>query len=556
MAFVDTPNIKFPRSSWNMRYTIGDMTKHGLLYPVDCIPTVAGDTFDIDLSALWRMSTPIVPIFGNIKLYYDAFFIPYRLLWENAKKFFGEIESPLDNNYDLQIPSLTVCAPLANAPYSFTSRLGKPIKGMDAGPTIGSTPLSILKERAYVLVWNEYYRPASLINSLNLNKGDFSGTVLGNAIGTYNYSININDNNIGYADDCFPVSKEFDLFTTSLLSPQNGPTVNIPLGEYANVVGSAQFHTVGKPYNLSFSNNGSFLSIGANGSLRSGNITADNIVTTADGELQESNLVADLTNATSASIIALRLAFQTQRFFERQSFAFRYFDFLKVHFGTAPTSLVLQRPEHLGRIVKSINVQDIYSTAGFTEDNATVLGEVGGFSATGFKKQKLLRYTALEPGYILIVCFTRFEQLYSQGFLKEDRRLTLYEQYLPEFVHVGDEAVEQGELFCSNSFGTQKLTFGYNERYYDLHFRPSRVHGLMNPQFENSMSYWSVANDFPSPPSLNRDFIFEDRAPLVRALKTGEAGPDYISYTAINIKRTSPFPVNSIPGLVDHVGNF
>lgn len=563
MDFGKMPVPQYAKSKFKMKpYSISDTMMHGLLYPVDAIPVVPGETISIDISALWRESTPVFPYMGLNKMYYVAFFVPYAQLWENYNAFLlaNNDDQTADNeDFKMSLPYISDKLQLVDfskKPNAFAPRLGKPIAQTNV-------PLSIMKERAYLRIWNDYFRPASLVNPLNLDKSNAPGGGTDDGLGKWNYSITDNDNEITIDSDCLPVAKEFDIFTSALLSPQHGPGVTLPLGDVANVIGTSKLHDVGT-YGISFN----AINSGGTGlhhlytSNTGGSISRLSYSMGEDAQpgtsnlIQQTNLVADLSNATASSILALRLAVQTQLLQERLLYAWRgETDLDLVVYGVHAESLVLQRPDYIGKIQKAINVQDIYSTAGYTEDSATNLGEVGAFSATGIKNENLVRYTPLQQGLILILCFSRFEQQYSNGYLKEDRRLNFLDGYIPMLAHVGDEAIEQGELFASIIPGSKKpedYVFGYNERYYDYKSRFSRANGLTNPNVEGSMPYMTLANNFESAPSLNRDFIFEDRTPLARALKTGENGPDYLSYTLISITRIAPFPVISIPGLMDH----
>ena len=558
MDFGKLPVPEYAKSKFKLKpYTISDTMNHGLLYPVDAIPVVPGETISINISALWRQSTPIVPYFGLNKMYYTAFFVPYAQLWDNWNAFLlanNDDQTSDNEDFQMSIPHVSEPIKLDDKPLAFASRLGKPLQKTNA-------PLSIMKERAYLRIWNDYFRPASLVNPLMLDRSDGPGQKTDYGLGFYNYSIADNNDEITLTDNCLPVAKELDIFTSALLSPQHGPGVILPLGDTANVI-SGSLHDMGDKIRLS----GNFPTF-VDSKLHPlyfrnrGGPAYDVVGKSADAgvegpaiEFTRSNLVADLSNATSASILSIRLAVQTQLLQERLLYAWRgETDLDLVIYGVHAESLVLQRPDYIGKIVKAINVQDIYSTAGYAEDNATVLGEVGAFSATGIKNENLVRYTPLQQGLIMILCFSRFEQQYSQGYLKEDRRLNFLDGLIPMLAHVGDEAIECGELFAMSYLeGPEKHIFGYNERFYDYKNRFSRANGLTNPLMVNSMPYWTLANNFETVPSLNRDFIFEDRTPLTRALKTGVNGPDYISYTLLSITRIAPFPVYSVPGLMDH----
>ena len=84
------PSVAIPRSRWIQEFNHSFSCLHGKLIPIDCFPVLPGDDYSVKKAATEIiMSTPIVPIMGNIKVKITAFFVPMRLLWENTEEFFG-----------------------------------------------------------------------------------------------------------------------------------------------------------------------------------------------------------------------------------------------------------------------------------------------------------------------------------------------------------------------------------------------------------------------------------------------------------------------------------
>ena len=88
--FSMAPNISVPRSRFKMPFNHATSFNHGKLVPIDCFEVLPGDEFHAKMSSIIRMSTPIAPVFGNIKARGHAFFVPMRLIWEHTKEFYGE----------------------------------------------------------------------------------------------------------------------------------------------------------------------------------------------------------------------------------------------------------------------------------------------------------------------------------------------------------------------------------------------------------------------------------------------------------------------------------
>ena len=75
-------------------------------------------------------------------------------------------------------------------------------------------------------------------------------------------------------------------------------------------------------------------------------------------------LYADLTNATSATINQLRLAFATQKFLEIQARGgSRYIEVIKNHFNVTSPDARLQRPEYLGGGSSPVNISPVAQTS-------------------------------------------------------------------------------------------------------------------------------------------------------------------------------------------------
>ena len=246
--FSMSPNISVPRSRFKMPFNHVTSFNHGKLVPVDCFEILPGDEFKCDFSAIIRMSTPIAPIFGNIKARVHAFFIPMRLVWEHTKEFYGENKTSAgyqQNNYT--IPQISLGDSDNPVVGSVMHYLGKPLLNTNTG---GTHNVSCLKERCYALVYNEYYRAQQLQNPILINVGD-SASGSSNGIGTFtdgnsDYSSS-STHNFDWTTTCFNVCKEFDYFTACTISPQYGSAVQLPLGNYAPIVGDDNAkHNVGQ----------------------------------------------------------------------------------------------------------------------------------------------------------------------------------------------------------------------------------------------------------------------------------------------------------------------
>ena len=77
----------------------------GKLIPIYVDEVLPGDTFSLSCTAFGRMATPIFPIMDNLHMDTFFFFVPYRLIWDNWKKFMGEQKNPGDST-DFLVPQV------------------------------------------------------------------------------------------------------------------------------------------------------------------------------------------------------------------------------------------------------------------------------------------------------------------------------------------------------------------------------------------------------------------------------------------------------------------
>lgn len=552
--FSMSPNISVPRSRFKMPFNHVTSFNHGKLVPVDCFEILPGDEFKCDFSAIIRMSTPIAPLFGNIKARVHAFFIPMRLVWEHTKEFYGENRTSAgyqQNNYT--IPQISLGDSDNPVVGSVMHYLGKPLLNTNQG---GVHNVSCLKERCYALVYNEYYRAQQLQNPILINVGD-SAAGTNNGIGTFtdgnsDYSSS-STHNFDWSTTCFNVCKEFDYFTACTISPQYGSAVQLPLGNYAPIVGDDNAtHNVGHS-GLKFWTTSTSIATTGNVTLNTNRLaTQSNTNSNTQTNLNWTNMVADLSNATAASINSIRYAFQVQKWLERANFGSRFFEMLNLHYGVTSPDARLQRPEYLGGKEFYINVDQVVSMAGYNAGASQQVGQTGAVSVTGVKGLNLFNKAFVEPGYVLILLSTVHERSYSQGFLREDLRKDRFDFYFPEFANLGDQAVLKKEIVAGDN--EDEDIFGYQEHWAEYRYRPNRVSGLMDPTAPNSLNFWTLAENFSTTPTLSNSFIMEDRNEITRALVSGANGPDYIGDFYFDYTAIREMPLYTIPGLVDHFG--
>ena len=95
-SFSRVPSLHMSRSKFLRSHNYKTTLNAGYLVPFYVDEALPADTFNLRVSVLARMATPIDPLMDNI--YMDIFFfaVPNRLVWEHWEQFNGQRDTPVD----------------------------------------------------------------------------------------------------------------------------------------------------------------------------------------------------------------------------------------------------------------------------------------------------------------------------------------------------------------------------------------------------------------------------------------------------------------------------
>ncbi len=198
-SFAEVPRAEIPRSSFDRSHGLKTTFDADLLIPILLDDIIPGDTFNVNCSFVARLASPtILPLLDNLYFETFFFFVPYRLLWTNFEKMMGAQHDPGDT-IAYTIPVISDATALATG--SIGDYMGLPPFSADNMVTCSCLPF-----RAYLLIYNEWFRDQNLQDSYDIpfdNGPDTAAETL-------------------YRSSPLPRGKRHDYFTSCLPWPQKG----------------------------------------------------------------------------------------------------------------------------------------------------------------------------------------------------------------------------------------------------------------------------------------------------------------------------------------------
>lgn len=548
--FNQVPNLEITRSRFKRDQDIKLTFDAGQLIPFYVDEVLPGDTFSIDNMGLVRMSTPIFPVMDNCYLDYYYFFCPDRILWKHWKEFMGEItDEPWVQQTEYTVPQLKIKGGTAKNKFplenSILDYMGVPTKII--GET-GELDINALPIRAYVKIWNEWFRDQNVDNpAINTNEDadvDYKDSGKDATIETILQEAYKGGRPL-------PVNRFHDYFSSTLPSPQrSAESVTIPMlgnapikvyedNEVKNIL----------PYITGTGNLSGFaMTKPGVASNEQKAIKTEYSANVTDGT---GYIGADLSAVTGASINQLRQAFQVQKYFEELARGgSRYREQIYSLFRTRISDKTAQIPEYLGGDRIMINMNQVIQTSGTTETSPQ--GNVAAMSVTGFGKSAFTK-SFEEHGFVIGVCCVRHDHTYQQGLERMFSRKNKLDYYFPVFANLGEQAVLKKELYAQ---GTDKdnEAFGYQEAWADYRMKPNRICGAFRSNATGTLDSWHYGDNYTKTPALSQEWMKEGKAEIARTLavenKVNE--PQFIADFLVKNTTVRPMPMYSIPGLIDH----
>jgi hypothetical protein len=546
--FNQIPEVKASRTSFNRDQTVLTTFDSGKLIPFYVDEVLPGDTFRVDTSAIIRMTTPKYPVMDDAFIDFYYFYCPNRILWDNFKYFMGEVEAtPWMPAKEYAVPQIVIKGTEAKpAPdeKSILDYMGVPTK-IKKEFRINALPV-----RAYVKIWNEFFRDENVDNKATLRTDD--------ANVAYEFG---NETWVQQAEDdaytggnLLPVNKFHDYFTSCLPYPQRGPAVTLPMEGNAMIKGfndqklkdqttlyaNSFFDGKTTPANIK----DKLYAISTYGGEEQAYVN----VGTGEGDVHKVvYLGADLGSATATTINDLRKAVAVQQYYEALARGgSRYREQVQALWDVVISDKTVQVPEYLGGGRYHVNINQIVQTSGQQTNNDTPIGETGAMSVTPINESSFTK-SFEEHGFVIGVCCVRHNRSYQQGLERFWSRKDRLDYYVPQFANLGEQPVKKKEIMLTGDAKDEE-TFGYQEAWADYRMKPNRVSGKMRSNAVGTLDFWHYADYYTQEPTLSQDWMEEGKIEIARTLIVQDE-PQFFGAIRIANKTTRRMPLYSVPGL-------
>ncbi|AXH73740.1 MAG: major capsid protein [Microviridae sp.] len=552
----------------------------GKLYPVNLREVLPNDTFIGRTECFARMQPLVRPIMHPIKIIFQHWYCPSRILWEDFEEFYtqGGIEETYPIYPTIKFEEAVKAGSLAN-------RLGVPVgqKNLE---------VSALPFRMYNLIWNDRYRNQELEEPVSI--GYESGidittrtellsplwprdylttcmlsTQLGSRVGVpvnnitstspsvvtavcklENYSFSFKLKQLGKFEQTFRATLSSFKVPASFLNSFifSGDTFQYTFNATTNITSSSVTTSISFADSAGFvANFSTSIPVGYSGNvtcsfkaiLKVGSYTATPDATVIDCTLlpgTDSTLICKSQGVGSyIDLRDLATASHLQKLKEKaEIYGNRYEERLQREFGLRPRDGRIARPEYLGGSSQVFQTSEVLQTA---EAENSGVGNMRGHGVS-LSSSNRFRFRFPEHGWFMTLMSIRPISIYTQGIDRQLLRRSPTDHYLPDLANAGGmQEVWQEELYATQD--NKGVVFGYQGLYDDYRQARSRVTG----DFLTTEQDWHLARLFSAPPVLNQDFVSMAKGDFSRIFNVTDTNYDTLLFMINNhLKAYRPIP--------------
>lgn len=539
------------RNAFNLSYSVKTTMDMGKLYPICIQEMVPGDTFRLGNEVVINLQPMNSPAYINLNWYAYAFFVPYRVLWDEFETFITKGQS---GDETIALPKFEIKDNITDDAFKYNTLwdyFGFPV---GVKPSGFSAPVDF-PWRAYNMIWNEYFRDENLQDEIGVSPTDEN----------FNFGLK----NVNWSKDYFTAALPFaQRGTASALPVTTDLSGIVSYGSPANMGTQIAVRDTldglipayAKTYTVPGVSQGTFdvtALVDNNGNSFEGSelVKELHLVNQIKSKVVDGSSVT----STTADVEDLRLMFAIQRWQEINARGgVRYTEFLRAQYGTSPRDDRLQRPEFIGGCKSPIIVSNVLQQSNADNTSASQKTLVGTKYGQGMTADvnNLGSYYASEFGVLMVVAFLRPKTSYMQGINRQWLKNDTFDFFNPCFSALGEQEVLNEEIFAKDGDSdpltdkaSNRSIWGYEPRYQEMRYNPSLITGKMRPNAqtgEPSFDYWHLGRYFDTLPNLNENFIkCEPDKRIFQA--TDEVG--FICHIGNRIKALRPLPYMATPHL-------
>jgi len=511
--------------------------KSGPLYPALVKEMYPNERIVISHEALLRAAPMLFPLYSPVKLRFDYYFSPNRIVWRGDETddwstfITGAVDGKVIEDPDdiPEHPWLTVPSG------GFAEGSLADYLGFNTESSLAGAKVSAMRFRHYQKICKDFYLDEnfSTMPSISYASGEDTTTSLDLQYRCWNK----------------------DRFTTASLEPQKGLSIGIAIAGSIPVVGTGDSmgltdgtneYGLANGYISTTSYGGLGVASTASGVVNGTNIgaatmRADNsgsVVFGLSKDPDKSGVVADTSQIDPIPIDELHFLTQVQRLNQRDNmWGSRDFECIRTHFGCEIEDTRLQRATHLGWSEVDVNFSEVLQTSQTTSgDGGSAQGNITGHTFA-VDASHPVKFFCREWGFLFVIVNVQPIAQYQQGIPRDALYQTRYDYMWPILSETGEQELYEAELYATAANIASRKIFGFEPRYNHLRFGEKTVHGA----FRSSLASYHTGRIFNSEPNLGESFIKADPTNRMFAVEFGEVDPWWLR-VEFNIKHVRRLP--------------
>lgn len=220
-----------------------------------------------------------------------------------------------------------------------------------------------------------------------------------------------------------------------------------------------------------------------------------------------------------------------------------YNSLIGVHFKNNPRYDTFE-PVYIGGTSDYIQFSDVLQTSPTAESPLGSQAGLGRLNSNGY----VGRFHSTDYGFIMGVMIVSPEVVYADGVEKFWTDKVQSDLYFPEFANLGFQPILNERVFVSDNDSVNTNLFGYSTRYLEYKTRLNKVSGLLQLKDTDLLfSAYAQSRYYPSAPSLSLQFVTMSPMNLRRDWLSYPNQPAFKVQFASDITAVRPLPYQCQP---------